>query len=228
MMPSHSLFAVPALAIISRAPATFSNCATRQSSTASGSSNTLRRLQSRGRNGWRMSGDRCPMGRKNVQPRCALLGRPDGRLFPDRKSPGINETPARMGLVGASIGGTNDADTSLPSPVADNARLDRQDQARTYPLTGSASSPSNRLGALRCRRPRKSPSLKAKIKEQLRQKHVRFLADTSPNDIGLYWAACLGDDATEGQRMFDAVDRRMRAVDWDDMRQWKHQNGIAA
>lgn len=200
----------------------------------------------------------------NPQARSARLGGSDERPCPDRERAGINETPARMGLVGANPGGTDDADTSLPPPVADPTCFGSGNQGRAYPLAGSASSPSTRLGALRggdaeiaqtverqdealrvggstppfgtftpieksglrsARPPpcRKSPALKAKIKEQLRQKHARFLAATCPNDIGIYWAACLADDATEGQRMFDAVDRRMRAAGWDDMREWRQR-----
>src|SRR5215471_10951552 len=61
----------------------------------------------------------------------------------------INETPVGNGPAGASSGGTDDADTSSPSPVADRNHLDPQDQGRAYPLIGEASSPSNRLGVLR-------------------------------------------------------------------------------
>ena len=61
----------------------------------------------------------------------------------------INETPAGVGPVGASSGGTDDAATSSPSPVADRNHLDPQDQGRAYPVIGEASSPSNRLGVLR-------------------------------------------------------------------------------
>ena len=63
---------------------------------------------------------------------------------------------------------------------------------------------------------------------ELRQKHIRFLAAHDPGAVGAYWAACLDDDPAVGQRMFDAVDARMRRAGWDDMRQWKQQAGIAA
>jgi hypothetical protein len=76
---------------------------------------------------------------------------------------------------------------------------------------------------------RKSAALRTKIRDQLIQKHARFLVDRRPpQELAAYWAAMLGDDAAVAQSMFDAVDRRMRQAGWDDMRQWKAQHGIAA
>jgi hypothetical protein len=75
----------------------------------------------------------------------------------------------------------------------------------------------------------KSPALKAHIRQQLMAKHCRFLqACGSPDEVGAYWEAHLGDDAEAAQRLLDDVDRRMRAAGWDDMRQWKRENGVAA
>jgi hypothetical protein len=57
--------------------------------------------------------------------------------------------PVRMASPAQPVGGTNDAVTSLPPPVADHNRLDLQDQDRGNPLTGEASDRSNRFGVLR-------------------------------------------------------------------------------
>jgi uncharacterized protein YdaU (DUF1376 family) len=81
----------------------------------------------------------------------------------------------------------------------------------------------------RCARLGKSPALREKIRDQLVQKCARFLVDRRrPAELAGYWAAMLGDDPAEAQRMLDAVDRRMRAARWDDMRAWKAQHAIAA
>jgi hypothetical protein len=75
----------------------------------------------------------------------------------------------------------------------------------------------------------KSPALKAKIRDQLIQKHARYLmARKRPEEMAAYWAAMLDDDPAVAQHMLDATDARMRAAGWDDMRQWKRQHGIAA
>jgi hypothetical protein len=184
--------------------------------------------------------------------RCAPLGR--GETVHSERDAAITETPVEVVSAGAKKGsggarpdeaaarpprrGTDDARTSLPSPVADPNRLGPGDQARTDPLAGSASSPSTRFGALRGCEPcprtgkspaPKSPALKAKIRDQLISKHARFLtARKRPAEVAAYWAAMLGDDAAEAQRMLDATDGRMRRAGWDDMRAWKAQHGIAA
>jgi len=74
----------------------------------------------------------------------------------------------------------------------------------------------------------KTPALKAKIKAQLQAKHCRFLQAHDPDAVGGYWAALLDDDPAIAQRMLDETDRRMRRAGWDDMRDWRRQNGIAA
>jgi uncharacterized protein YdaU (DUF1376 family) len=81
----------------------------------------------------------------------------------------------------------------------------------------------------RCARLGKSPALREKIRDQLVQKCARFLVDRRrPEELAAYWSAMLADDPAAAQRMLDAVDRRMRRANWDDMRTWKHQHGIAA
>jgi uncharacterized protein YdaU (DUF1376 family) len=68
----------------------------------------------------------------------------------------------------------------------------------------------------------KSPALKAKIRDQLVQKHARFLISRRrPEELTAYWEAMAGDDPAAAQRMLDATDARMRCANWDDMRQWK-------
>lgn len=75
----------------------------------------------------------------------------------------------------------------------------------------------------------KPPALKTRIKDQLRAKHARFLMATAPPDqVAAYWTAALDPDAAVGQRIFEEVDRRMRCTGWDDMRQWRREQGIGA
>jgi hypothetical protein len=159
--------------------------------------------------------------------------------------------PAAMGP--ALCKGVSDAQTSQ-APATDHGDLARERQDHPAPIVGegqpAAVGPSpaepptdpNRgfspglaaarpsLGAVgSCRRTRKSPALRAKIRDQLVQKCARFLVDRRrPEELAAYWGALLGDDLAEGQRMLDAVDRRMRRSGWDDMREWKRQHGIAA
>lgn len=65
----------------------------------------------------------------------------------------------------------------------------------------------------------KSPALKAKIRDQLMMKHFRYLqARAGEDEINAYWCAMAGDAET-GQRMFDAIDDRMRCEGWDDVRE---------
>ncbi len=71
--------------------------------------------------------------------------------------------------------------------------------------------------------PPKSPGLKANIKEQLRQKHGRFLIATG-GDSTTYWLVMMNADEQTKQRLFEEVDARMRAQNWDDMREWKRWN----
>jgi hypothetical protein len=74
----------------------------------------------------------------------------------------------------------------------------------------------------------KSSALKAKIREQLQQKHARYLiARRRPDELTAYWTAMLDPDPVVAQRAFDAVDHRMRCARWDDMRAWKRQHGVA-
>lgn len=180
------------------------------------------------------------------------------------------ETPARVGLVGANVGGRSDGRTSLPYPLAGSAsspgnpprrgsaaettepgslpaahsQLEPEGQADydpqrepsmdpTHLRSPRRAAPRTILGAIsvlgRPSPPAKSPALKAKIKTQLRQKHARFLmARKRPEEVAAYWIAMLGDDQVEAQRMFDAVDRRMRAERWDNMREWRPQPGWRA
>jgi uncharacterized protein YdaU (DUF1376 family) len=161
--------------------------------------------------------------------RCARLDGADAPSCQAGHDLPINETPVEVVSAGATHGGTDDVAASLPSPVADPNRLGSRDQARTGPLAGPASSPSTRFGALRgcepCPRTGKSPALRAKIRDQLISKCARFLVNRKrPAEVAAYWAAMLGDDAAEAQRMLDATDRRMRRAGWDDMRQWKAQH----
>jgi DNA-binding transcriptional MocR family regulator len=63
----------------------------------------------------------------------------------------------------------------------------------------------------------RDPALKAKIRDQLIQKHGRYLAARGqPGEVPAYWAAMMGDDPAAAQHMLDAIDRRMRLERWDD------------
>jgi hypothetical protein len=65
-----------------------------------------------------------------------------------------------------------------------------------------------------------SEAVKARKKEQLQQKLSRFLQATGGDVVG-FWAVQAGDDKAAAQRLLDQVDRRMRARNWDDTREWQ-------
>jgi hypothetical protein len=107
------------------------------------------------------------------------------------------------------------------NPVGAQARLvDPPERCGTFRPVGTATS-----GSVRGRPPTKSPALKTKIKEQLRQKCSRYLRACRPAGYGPYWAAMMagGDEA---QRMLDATDLEMRDARWDDMAWWKRRQGL--
>jgi hypothetical protein len=78
------------------------------------------------------------------------------------------------------------------------------------------------LGSLRspCR---KSDARKLQIKRQLAVKHCRFL--TAPfrwDELTEYHDAMkAGENGLPPQELFDAINRRVRASGWDDMRWWR-------
>jgi len=72
--------------------------------------------------------------------------------------------------------------------------------------------------------------LKAKIEQQLRTKHARFLNATCPAGFAAAYLTMQQNsdaDPDEAQRIFEAVDSRMRRLRWDDMRQWKADARVA-
>ena len=75
----------------------------------------------------------------------------------------------------------------------------------------------------RCARLVRSPELKLKIKRQLAVKHCRFLrAQFRWDELAEYHAAMkAGENGLPPQELFDAIDRRMRASGWDDLRWWR-------
>jgi hypothetical protein len=116
--------------------------------------------------------------------RCARLGGSGEPPCQGGADPPINETPVRTGLAGANRGGTDDARTSLPPPVADPNRLGSRDQARTDPLAGSASSPSTRFGALRGCDPAVQPepdTPKTRMPARLADRHRDGECDAVPS-----------------------------------------------
>jgi hypothetical protein len=118
-----------------------------------------------------------------------------------------------------------DNDNPRQEPGMDTSHAVSPGLAASRPLLGAVAV----LGPSACQRTRKSPALKAKIRDQLVQKCARFLVDRRPpEELAAYWAAQLGDDPAAAKRMLDDTDRRMRRARWDDMRAWKHQRGIAA
>jgi hypothetical protein len=79
-------------------------------------------------------------------------------------------------------------------------------------------------------RPRpKTPALRAQIKVQLAWKHCRFLRERGhPGEALEYYNQIDPKTCLPPPALFEAVDARMRAARWDDMRAWKSMNGIAA
>jgi hypothetical protein len=67
---------------------------------------------------------------------------------------------------------------------------------------------------------RKSDALKLQIKRQLAVKHCRYLGTQCRwDELAEYHDAMkAGENGLPPQELFDAIDRRMRASGWDDMR----------
>jgi predicted nucleic acid-binding Zn ribbon protein len=128
-------------------------------------------------------------------------------------------------------GGVDEPPSKLPAADCRDLELARQDPHHDASVVGGGQSATvglPRRGRRWPTRPPKSPALKLKIREQLRAKHARFLqARRRPEELVAYWAAQLDDDPTVAQRAFDEVDHRMRAANWDDMREWRREQGIA-
>ena len=70
---------------------------------------------------------------------------------------------------------------------------------------------------------RKSDALKLQIKRQLAVKHCRYLgAQCRWDELAEYHDAMkAGENGLPPRELFDAIDRRMRASGWDDMRWWR-------
>jgi hypothetical protein len=97
--------------------------------------------------------------------------------------------------------------------------------AASRPSLGAVAVLASRLR--QCDRKPKAPALKAQIRGQLAWKHVRFLSKRGePGEAERYFALIDKHALVPPQELFDAVDHRMRAERWDDMRAWKRQNGI--
>jgi uncharacterized protein YdaU (DUF1376 family) len=77
--------------------------------------------------------------------------------------------------------------------------------------------------SVRRKAPPKPASLKAEIKEQLRQKLIRFAsAKLSGDELRQTIAGLSGADPERGDQWWlDKIDRRMRSERWDDRRGWK-------
>jgi hypothetical protein len=116
------------------------------------------------------------------------------------------------------------------APASDYRGLDRQDQGHGVIAERAASSGAALPGRARPPPPyrvAKSPALRAKIREQLANKHGRYLmARRRPREVAAYWAAQLDPDPAVGRRVFDEVDRRMRAERWNDMLGWRPRRGF--
>jgi uncharacterized protein YdaU (DUF1376 family) len=70
---------------------------------------------------------------------------------------------------------------------------------------------------------RNADALRLKIKRQLAVKHCRYLgAQCRWDDLAEYHDAMkAGENGLPPQELFDAIDRRMRASGWDDLRWWR-------
>jgi hypothetical protein len=119
------------------------------------------------------------------------------------------------------------SDNEKGNPLARCARLGGSFGGRCHLEPGPDAEPYVPLGTVRPRSPpcRKSPALKAQIRNLLVQKHGRFLqARAGPAQIAAYWAAQLGDDPEIAKSVFEKVDAEMRRQGWDDT----HEHEVAA
>jgi hypothetical protein len=128
--------------------------------------------------------------------------------------------PLDSGTFGASTDSPiSDERTSESDAAGEGEKISRRNPR------GAAARHLDRADA----RPVKGPAMKLKVKQQLTWKHCRFLLrEGAPGEYAAYFAAIDGETQLPPQEIFDAVDRRMRRAHWDDMREWKRQNGVAA
>lgn len=162
------------------------------------------------------------------------------------KSRKTKETTKAYGFVLQNLDETNpDPKGELRSPNQDSPisespesldaararEMEREDNEKGNP-EGARCARLDRVAVRAPPRPapvRKSPALRAKIREQLACKHARFVqARDPPEKVASYWAVILGDDPAAARRLFEDTDYRMRASRWDDMREWKRAQGIGA
>jgi uncharacterized protein YdaU (DUF1376 family) len=165
-------------------------------------------------------------GRKGGKASAASRGNSDGHAIQKEASlPKDSESRSDSESEAAREGKKNQ---SL-NPLGRYAPLGGSFGGRCHPEPGPDAISNVPHRTVRPRSCAKSPALKAKIRDQLMQKHARFLmARRRSQALAAYWGAQLGDDPAKAQRAFDAVDRRMRSERWDDMRQWKREHGIVA
>jgi DNA-binding Lrp family transcriptional regulator len=121
------------------------------------------------------------------------------------------------------------------NPVSTAETVAARAKGKTYeddPLArcarlGAPDDPAPKTAAAKPPPCRKSPALRAKIRAQLAAKHVRYLgARGRPGEAGAYLAE-IDASGIPPPEVFDAIDRRMRAEAWDDMRTWKIRHHVA-
>jgi uncharacterized protein YdaU (DUF1376 family) len=114
-------------------------------------------------------------------------------------------------------------------------RIHRSSKSKPEPEESVAARDKIKIGVnpkVRREAPPKSPGLRENIKEQLRQKLIRFCnARLRDDDRGLALMGLMGEDPHphhDAQWWFDELDLRRKRSGWDDTREWKRRNLQAA
>jgi hypothetical protein len=147
----------------------------------------------------------------------------NANLLDFKKLPDAASSPAALPAGQAWPRQCNPEDASRPK---DGVSVSKPESvAAPEPEKDEGKDPGRRCAPLvaRCDRPSKSPELKLKIKRMLDSKHCRFLKECGqPGELIAYFEKMsAGQDGMPEQRYFDAIDRRMRRSNWDDMRWWR-------
>jgi len=107
---------------------------------------------------------------------------------------------------------------------------DRQSQRDPDSISKNGVDPSGGSAASPPPLPKRGPAVKAAVRQQWEMKLTRFLKATTPAEAEPFLVKLmeLPENNPERRRLCNDVDARMRAAGWDDMREWKRGNGIAA
>lgn len=127
---------------------------------------------------------------------------------------------ARNEARAGSFQGLSKKDTKEPitcdKPESEGARVKKSNKIKANPKQRPPGASSAAVAAPHSNGGLTNGELKAKRRDLLISKHLRYLAAMgTPNEIEGYSLVVAGDDPAAAQLMLDTVDRQMRKAGWD-------------